>query len=166
MAEAPKQSKRTNRKFTQLEDKMLKRLVRVYGEKSWEEVATHMKNRNARQCHDRWRYYLCPRINKNPWTQEEDERLIKEVSHCCGKWVKIAKKFKGRTDTQIKNRWNTLKKSHNLMTPKRPQKDIKDPNDLTNEESSEIISSLCDQIKQMFNQSQIQSYNPDFDLLF
>ena len=107
-------TKRTNHKFTAQEDAKLRKLVREYGTCSWEEVASHMEGRNQRQCHDRWIYYLSPSINNSPWTDEEDERLLSLCKELNYKWVKISKHFKGRNDTQIKNRWNTLKKKLNL----------------------------------------------------
>ena len=105
---------RTNRKFTAQEDAVLKKLVHEMGENCWPDLASKMKGRNARQCHDRWFNYLSPKINNSPWTPEEDDRLINLCYTLNGKWVKIAKRFKGRTDTQIKNRWNTLKKMYPL----------------------------------------------------
>ena len=73
-----------------------------------------MNGRNIRQCHDRWVYYLSPRVCNDPWAQEDDEKLIRLAQELNGKWVQIAKRFKGRNDTQIKNRWNTLRKTKDL----------------------------------------------------
>ena len=106
--------KRTNRKFSHEEDQKLKDLVKQYGEHAWEEIALLMNGRNTRQCKDRWVYYLSPRVSNEPWTDEEDEKLIRLTKQLNGKWVQIAKRFKGRNDTQIKNRWNILRKSMNL----------------------------------------------------
>ena len=105
---------RTNRKFTAQEDALLKKLVHEMGENCWNELASKMKRRNARQCHDRWFNYLSPKINNSPWTPEEDEMLINLCYSLNGKWVKVSKRVNGRTDTQIKNRWNTLKKIYPL----------------------------------------------------
>ena len=106
--EMPK--KRTNKKFSSEEDAKLRQLVKQYGQNAWEEVSTRMNGRNIRQCKDRWFYYLSPKVKSDPWTEEDDAKLIKLVSELNGKWVMIARRFKGRNDTQIKNRWNTLKK--------------------------------------------------------
>ena len=114
--------KRTNHKFKPEEDLQLRKLVKQYGVLSWEEIATLMEGRNARQCRDRWYYYLSPKINNEPWSAEEDRRLIQICYELNGKWTKIAKRFKGRTDTQIKNRWNTLKKTLNLPNIKQQTK--------------------------------------------
>ena len=105
-----KNSLRTKNKFTSDEDQRLKDLVHEYGENSWEEVAEQMPGRNVRQCKDRWTRYLSPSVNKSKWTNEEEKLLIKLVKDLNFKWVQISKHFKGRTDNQIKNKWNTLKK--------------------------------------------------------
>ena len=114
MSEQPPKTKRTNKKFSHEEDNLLKKLVSEYGESSWEDVAYHMKGRNTRQCHDRWVYYLSPKVSNAPWTEEDDKKLIRLAKELNGKWVQIAKRFRGRNDTQIKNRWNTLKKHMTL----------------------------------------------------
>ena len=101
---APKQ------KFSPEEDELLRRLVAEYGEFEWEKIASKFNNRNARQCHDRWKFYLNPKINKAPFTQEEDWRLINLVSKYGGMWVQISKQFKNRSDVQMKNRWKALQK--------------------------------------------------------
>ena len=97
-------------KFTLSEDALLKSLVARYGEKSWCTISSFIPNRNERQCHDRWTYYLSPNVNKLPWTEEEEARLVSLVNTIGPHWVKIAKEFKGRTDIQIKNKWNVIKR--------------------------------------------------------
>ena len=97
-------------KFTMTEDKLLKELVERYGTNSWGKIAEIIPNRNSRQCHDRWVNYLSPNINKNPWTEEEEMLLLSTIEQIGLHWVKIAKKLPGRTDIQIKNRWNVIKR--------------------------------------------------------
>ena len=103
-------SVRSKHKFRPEEDQHLQRLVKEFGENSWEDIAELMPGRNPRQCKDRWTRYLSPSVNKNKWTVEEEKLLIKLVKDLNFRWVQIAKRFKGRTDNQIKNKWNTLKK--------------------------------------------------------
>ena len=105
------------KKFTKEEDDQLREFVNEFGEDKWEEISKRMINRNPRQCHDRWKYYLSPKVNNEPFTQEEDQLLIKLVSKYGGMWVQISKKFKNRSDIQMKNRWNVLKKQFNVMVP-------------------------------------------------
>lgn len=106
-----KRSKRRHKaKFSPEEDKQLIELVKQYGVNAWEIVCLKMNQRNERQCKDRWFYYLSPDLNKGPWTKDEDDLLIKSVKEYGPSWVRITKLFKGRTDVQIKNRWNVVKR--------------------------------------------------------
>ena len=107
----------TKKKFTPEEDEQLKMLVQQHGEYNWEKIAILLGNRNARQCHDRWKFYVNPTINKEPFTQEEDWLLINLVYRYGGMWVQISKNFKNRSDVQMKNRWKILQKQMNLSMP-------------------------------------------------
>ena len=108
-----------NRRFTIQEDKKLTELVSIYGENSWPLVASKMEHRNSRQCKDRWTQYLSPAANKNPWTEEEEERLKTLVRELNGKWIEIAKHFEGRADAQIRNKWKTLQRRMGLLPNKK-----------------------------------------------
>lgn len=94
-------------KFTPGEDETLKRLVQQYGY-DWKSIAAVLKNRNARQCRDRWKNYLRPEVNLRPWSPEEDALLIQKYQEFGRQWAIIAKSFPDRTDIHIKNRFTTL----------------------------------------------------------
>ena len=97
-------------KFTLSEDNLLQKLVEKMGDTNWVEIAAMIPGRNPRQCHDRWFYYLSPNVKKTPWTEEEELLLCKCVREIGPHWVRISRMFEGRTDTQIKNKWNVLKR--------------------------------------------------------
>ena len=154
--------RRSNKKFSPDEDDKLRKLVGQYGE-NWEVVASHMKGRNIRQCHDRWTYYLSPSVSNEPWTSEEDKKLIELTQEIGGKWVQISKHFKGRNDTQIKNRWNILKKKLHLpdLPKKKDQHGLyKDKNKTSSAQNPEeneqigVINSVLDKVLNIFQNEQ------------
>ena len=155
--------KRSNKKFSPEEDNKLRKLVTQYGENSWEEVASRMKGRNVRQCHDRWTYYLSPKVSQEPWTSEEDKKLIELTEEIGGKWVQISKHFKGRNDTQIKNRWNILKKKLHLPDVHKKKEtlpEVENKNKASPEKNAEeseqigMINSMLDKIVNVFQNEQ------------
>ena len=97
-------------KFTPFDDLRLRNLINPNGINDWEEIAKKMKNRNARQCRDRWEYYLSPHVNNGPWTHEEDVLLFQKYNEYGTKWTTISRFFRGRTNTCCKNRWLLLKR--------------------------------------------------------
>ncbi|EAX96180.1 Myb-like DNA-binding domain containing protein [Trichomonas vaginalis G3] len=121
MKSADKEKHRVQKKMkvTAEEDRKLRQLVYIHGENNWEEISKRMQNRNVRQCHDRWHYYLSPNINTSVWTTAEENTLLEYVEQFGSKWIKIASMFPGRNDIQIKNKWNSLKRKYSLSKPLR-----------------------------------------------
>ena len=95
-------------KFSEEEDEHLKEVVSRLGEYDWNLISKEMPGRNARQCKERWSYYLSPSLNTSPWTQEEDNLLLSKQRELGSKWVKISKFFHHRTDAMVKNRFQVL----------------------------------------------------------
>lgn len=91
--------------FTPAEDVLLSRLVMIHGSDNWEKVAYFMNGRNARQCRERWRTVLTPGLVNGPWSHAEDELLVRLYREHGPKWSLISKQFKGRSDSNVKNRW-------------------------------------------------------------
>ncbi|KAH0787709.1 Myb-like DNA-binding domain containing protein [Histomonas meleagridis] len=95
-------------KFNEEEDERLKEVVSRLGDYDWNLIAQEMPGRNARQCKERWSYYLSPSLNTSPWTEEEDKLLLLKQRELGSKWVKISKFFLNRTDAMVKNRFQVL----------------------------------------------------------
>ena len=110
-----------NRRWTQEEDDMLRKAVETYGLENWPKVAEQIPNRTHRQCYDRWKYFLDPNINTNPWTPEEVQQLIELHKIYGDKWAMIARQFKGRTYLQIKHKWTSLRRKEAALKETREQ---------------------------------------------
>lgn len=97
-------------KFSPEEDFRLRTIILRFGDQDWNFIAGLMKDRNPRQCRERWLKYLAPNVRFDPWTSEEDKQLEGLVNNFGQKWVKISKFFRNRTDINVKNRWLVLQR--------------------------------------------------------
>ena len=128
-----KKSMKQRNKFSLSEDCRLKQLVKIYGENEWAKVAQMMENRNARQCRDRYKYFLSPNVNRNPWTIEEEMKLDILVQMYGKKWSKLASYFPKRTDINLKCHYTMIErrkqkmilKNNGLLSTKEPIKETK-----------------------------------------
>ena len=91
-------------KFSEAEDVKLVELVNRFQREiwTWAKIAEEMGTKTARQCRERWQFYLDPSINKTPFSDEEKHG---------NKWVSFSRRFKRRTSAQLKNRYAILKRN-------------------------------------------------------
>ena len=73
-------------------------------------ISKLINNRTGKQCRERWLNHLSPNINKSVWSLEEEMLLLMMHNKLGNKWSELSKYLKGRTDSNIKNKWNLIKR--------------------------------------------------------
>lgn len=93
--------------WSQEEDDKLRQLV-MQDFQNWGKLAIHMQGRTAKQCRERWNYYLDPNVNRSDFTDEEDRKLLQLHATWGNKWAYISRELPGRTDSSVKSRYRLL----------------------------------------------------------
>ena len=107
------------------DDLKLAQLVKRHGGKHWTVIAAHFPGKTGTQCSQHWRKCADPTLIKNQrWTKEEDDLLLdlkttsKDISY-----QEIATFLKGRTNIQLRNRWNNAVNPAIRRGPFNPEED-------------------------------------------
>ena len=86
------------------------KLYKEHG-KNWSEISKFMPHRTGKQIRDRFLNALDDNLNKEKFSQEEDDKIIKLYKSYGNSWCRIAKRLKGRTGDMVKNRfYSSLKR--------------------------------------------------------
>lgn len=79
----------------------------------WKAVASDVGTRTGDQCWKRWNDSLDPTLKHDPWTEKEDESLLKAVRELGRAWSRIAtERLNGRSGLSCKNRIDHLNRRH------------------------------------------------------
>ena len=100
-----KKAKQQKAKFTPSEDQLILNFVKENGPHMWGRLSQSLlPERTPRQIRERWVNYLCPNVSHEPFTEEEDRKILDLVERFGKRWSVISQNFDDRTDVQIKNR--------------------------------------------------------------
>ena len=93
-------------RFTKEQDELILELLTYSPRLTWREIAERIPGKTGKQCRERYQNFLNPNIARSPWTASEDLRLSHWQQFIGNDWSALAKCFPGRTNHDVKNRYN------------------------------------------------------------
>jgi hypothetical protein len=110
LSSCPARAFKPHANFSADEDAQLRHAIEICGIFEWPKIASLIPTKSARQCKERWTNYLCPTLNKSPWTPDEDALLVAKYLQFGSKWARISRYFANRTDAMVKNRFMQIQR--------------------------------------------------------
>jgi hypothetical protein len=106
-------SRAKTRPWTAYEDQRLLAAIHRFGFASWQAISQFVGNgRTKAQCSQRWSRGLDPKICKEHWEDEQDDKLVELVARYGEKsWTRIASELGNRCDVQCRYRYKQLEKA-------------------------------------------------------
>jgi hypothetical protein len=95
------------------EDQRLLAGIYYFGTSNWLQISEFMGNgRSIHSCSWRWYKSFNPKISNEPWTKEEEDRLITLMSTPNITWSKISREFANKTTVQCRQRFQQIQQSY------------------------------------------------------
>ncbi len=102
------------------ETALLARLVARHGARNWSAIAEAIPGRSGKQARERWKNHLDPALKKGAWTVGEDALIAAGYRAHGNKWSAIARRIPGRSDNDVKNRFNCAIRTRLNIAPLKP----------------------------------------------
>ncbi|KAI5434509.1 transcription factor MYB1 [Lathyrus oleraceus] len=94
--------------WTYEEDKLLKACIEKFGEGKWHLIPQRAGlNRCRKSCRFRWLNYVKPTINRESFSEDEVDMILRLHKLLGNRWSLIAARLFGRTANDVKNYWHT-----------------------------------------------------------
>ncbi|XP_058744806.1 transcription factor MYB1-like [Vicia villosa] len=116
--------------WTHEEDKLLKACINKYGEGKWHLVPQRAGlNRCRKSCRLRWLNYLSPEINRESFSEDEVDMILRMHKLLGNRWALIAARLPGRTANDVKNYWHTHLRKKMISRKTEDKKEKEKPNE-------------------------------------